>query len=97
MGMANQHQRLKRLEGNIDPAKEIMVSIVEGVDDPDEVLDRMVFSGEIAEHQRADVRFMVLQIIAPIWEQGRDGSERFVGRINVHTGEVEKVEWADML
>jgi hypothetical protein len=95
MGMANQRQRLKRLEGNIEPRQEIVVSLVDGVDDPDEVLNRMVASGEIAEHQRADVRLLIRSFVEPIWEMHPDGSERLVGRRNVHTNEVDKVEWGD--
>ena len=35
-------------------------------------------------------------IVEPIWEEGADGSARLVGRRNVHTGEVERVEgWGD--
>ena len=32
-------------------------------------------------------------IIEPIWEMGTDGNERLAGRRNIHTGEVEVVDW----
>jgi hypothetical protein len=38
------------------------------------------------------VRFIRGVIVAPIWDMKPDGSARLVGRRNVHTGEVEKVE-----
>ena len=75
---------------------QIVRQIVDGVDDPEAVLDRMVANGEIAEHRRGDVLFIRRVIIAPIWETGPDGVETLVGRRNVHTGEVEKVEgWGE--
>ena len=76
--------------------QQIVRQITDGVDDPKVVLDRMVANGEIAEHERGDVRFVRWVIIAPIWERGPDGVETLVGRRNVYTGEVEKVEgWGE--
>ena len=64
-----------------------MRQITDGVDDPKVVLDRMVANGEIAEHQRGDVLFI------PSGTRSRTAA--VVGRRNVHTGEVEKVEVFD--
>jgi hypothetical protein len=76
--------------------RQIVREITDGVDDPKVVLDRMVANGEIAEHQRGDVLFIRRVIVAPIWDMKPDGSARLVGRRNVHTGEVEKVEgWGE--
>ena len=73
-----------------------MRQITDGVDDPKVVLDRMVANGEIAEHQRGDVLFIRWVIVAPIWDMKPDGSARLVGRRNVYTGELEKVEgWGE--
>jgi hypothetical protein len=78
------------------PPREIIVhEIIEGVDDPDEVLARMVADGAIAEHQKGDVQFIVRSIIEPVWEMNPDGGARLVGRRNLYTGEVEKVEWGN--
>ena len=75
--------------------RQIVRPITDGVDDPKVVLDRMVANGEIAEHQRGDVLF-IRRVITPIWDMKPDGSARLVGRRNVHTGEVEKVEgWGE--
>ena len=74
------------------PRLQIVRQITDGVDDPKVVLDRMVANGEIAEHQRGDVLFIRWVVVAPIWDMKPDGSARLVGRCNVHTGEVEKVE-----
>jgi hypothetical protein len=63
-----------------------------GVEDKEVVLDRMVVDGEITEAQRGDVRFIRRVMIEPIWDMKPDGSARLVGRRNVHTSEVEKVE-----
>ncbi len=52
----------------------------------------MVADGEIAEHERGDVCFIVRTIIEPIWEKQPDGATKLVGRRNVHTGEVEEVK-----
>jgi hypothetical protein len=95
--MTQLQTRLARLEQKIAARQrqQIVVQITEGKDDPDEVLDRMIASGEITEHQRADVRFIQWRIVAPVWEMSADGGARLVGRRNVHTGEVEKVEWGD--
>jgi hypothetical protein len=93
MGIASHHRRLKRLEGAAEQHQEIVLEIVDGVDDPHEVLDRLIGSGTIAEHQRADVRFVCRVIVEPIWDMSPDGSARLVGRRNVHTGEIEKIEW----
>jgi hypothetical protein len=92
MGIISHQRRLKRLEGAAKRHLEIVVIIIDGVDDPDEVLARTIASGKIAEHQRADVRFIRRVIVEPIWDMRPDGSARLVGRRNVHTGEVEKVE-----
>src|SRR5262245_39337470 len=75
------------------PREKIVRRIIDGVEDPDEVLYRMVADGEIAEHQKGDVQFIVRRIIEPIWEKSADGGARLVGRRNVYTGEVQKVEW----
>lgn len=93
MRMASHHRRLKRLEGAARQHQEIVVRIIDGVDDPNEMLNRLIASGTIAEHQSADVRFIRIAIIEPIWDMSPDGSARLVGRRNVHTGEVEEVEW----
>jgi hypothetical protein len=69
-----------------------IVRRVMGDKEPQDVLDRMIGSGEIAEHQRGDVRFMRRVIVEPIWDMGPDGSARLIGRRNVHTGEIELVE-----
>jgi hypothetical protein len=53
----------------------------------------MVANGEIAEHEKVDVQFIVRSIIEPIWDMRPDGIARLIGRRNVHTGEVEKVDW----
>jgi hypothetical protein len=75
------------------PARqEIVRRIVDGVDDPKVVLDRMVADGEITEDQRGDVRFIRRVFIASVWETDAEGNSRLVGRRNVHTGEVEPVE-----
>jgi len=67
-----------------------------GDENPEDVLDRMIASGEITTDQRDDVRFIRRVIVAPVWEIGADGSDRLVGRRKVHTGEIEKVEdWAN--
>ena len=76
--------------------REIVRQIIDGVDDQEVVLDRMVAGGEITEDQRSEVRFIVHHIIAPIWETQPDGRVTLVGRRNVHTGEVEVVEgWGE--
>ena len=84
--------RLDKIEAALaakhPPRERIVRCITDGVDDPHEVLDRMVANGEIAEHQRGDVRFIMNSIVAPVWADGR-----LIGRRNVHTGEVKRVEW----
>jgi len=57
------------------PRRKIVRQIVDGVDDPDEVLDRMVAAGEITADQRDDVCFIVFSVIEAIWETGADGNE----------------------
>jgi hypothetical protein len=69
-----------------------IVRRIMGDENPEDVLDRMIANGEIAEHQRGDVRFIRTVIIVPVWEMGADGSAKLVGRRNVHTGEVELVD-----
>ena len=77
-------------------SRQQIVRRIMGDEHPEEVLNRMVAHGEIAEHQRGDVRFVRWVIIEPIWELGADGNQKLVGRRNVYTGEVEVVEgWAD--
>ena len=63
-----------------------------GHENPEDVLDHMIASGEITTDQRGDVRFIRRVFVEPIWETKADGSARLVGRRNVHTGEIEKVE-----
>jgi hypothetical protein len=91
MGIANQHQRLKRLEVSQAGAELVVVRIIDGLDNPDELLDRMIASGEIAEHQRDTVQFIRWVICAPIWVMSPDGGARLVGRRNVYTGEIENL------
>jgi hypothetical protein len=74
------------------PRRQVVRQIIDGVDDQEVVRDRMVANGEIAEHQRGEVLFVQRVIVAPIWDMKPDGSAMLVGRRNVHTGEVEKVE-----
>ena len=74
------------------PQRDIVRRTIDGVDDPEALLGRMVANREITEEQRGDVRFIRRTIIEPIWETDADGNSRFVGRRNVHTGEVEPVE-----
>jgi hypothetical protein len=82
------------LAANQSLRQEIVKRIIEGVDDPDEVLDRMI--ANIAEHQRGDMRFVRRVIVAPVWDIQPDGRARLVGRRNVHTGEIAQVEgWGD--
>jgi hypothetical protein len=69
-----------------------IVHLVKGDEDPEIVLDRMIANGEIAEHQRSDVLLIRMVAIEPIWEMSADGSARLIGRRNVHTGEVERVD-----
>ena len=92
MGIASHHRRLKRLEGAAEQHQHIVLEIIDGVDDPVEVLDRLIASGKIAEHQRGDVRFIRRVFVEPIWDISPDGSARVIGRRNVHTGEIEKVD-----
>jgi hypothetical protein len=91
MGIANQHQRLKRLEGAVQQRHDIVVTITEGVDDPNEVIKRMIATGGITEEQRAAVRFIMRRIIEPIWDIKLDGSAKIIGRRNVYTGEIENL------
>jgi hypothetical protein len=73
-----------------------IVRRIMGHENPQDVLDRMIANGEIAEHQRGNVRFVRRVIVEPIWDTGPDGGARLVGRRNVHTGEIGKVEdWAN--
>ena len=37
--------------------------------------------------------FISRSFLEPIWDMRPDGSARLIGRRNVHTGEVEKVDW----
>ena len=62
-----------------------------GHENPKDVLNRMIANGEITTDQRGDVRFIRRVFVEPIWET-KDGSARLVGRRNVHTREIEKVE-----
>jgi len=63
-----------------------------GHENPEDVLDHMIASGEITEHQRGDVRFIRRVIVAPVWDTDANGAPRLVGRRNVHTGKIERVE-----
>jgi hypothetical protein len=88
--------RLEKLESTLAPRRRIVRRVIEGVDDPKEVLDRMVADGEIAEHEKGDVSFIIWRVFAPIWDERPDGSARRIGSRNVYTGEVEKVEgWGE--
>jgi hypothetical protein len=90
--------RLEKLESRALPSRHIVRQIIDGVDDPKEVLDRMVAVGEIAEHERGDVSFIIWRVFAPIWDERPDGSARRIGSRNVYTGEVEKVEgWGESI
>jgi hypothetical protein len=60
------------------PRRQVVRQIIDGVDDQEVVLDRMVANGEIAEHQRGDVLFVRRVIVAPIWDMKPDGSGRLV-------------------
>jgi hypothetical protein len=96
MSLASRLDKIAATLAAKQPARERIVrQITEGVDDPEEVLTRMIADGEIAEHQKGDVQFIVWSIIAPVWEMNPDGGARLVGRRNVYTGEVEKVEWGN--
>jgi hypothetical protein len=75
-----------------EPARQEIRKCIIGVEDEEEVLDRMIATGEITEDQTGDVRFIRRVFISPVWETDADGNPRFVGRRNVHTGEIEPVD-----
>jgi len=69
-----------------------IVRRIMGHENPKDILNRMIANGEITEDQRGDVRFIRRVIVAPVWDTDANGDSRLVGRRNVHTGEIEKVE-----
>jgi hypothetical protein len=77
-------------------SRQEIVRRIMGHENPEDVLDRIIASGEITTDQRGDVRFIRRVFVAPFWDMRADGSARLIGRRNVHTGEIEHVEgWGD--
>jgi hypothetical protein len=73
-------------------SRQEIIRRIMGHENPEDVLDHMIASGEITEHQRGDVRFIRRVIVAPVWDTDANGAPRLVGRRNVHTGKIERVE-----
>jgi hypothetical protein len=96
MSLVNRLDKISSALAAKQSPRQKIVRRIMGNEDRERAFDRMIANGEIAEHQRGDVIFIRRVMIEPIWDMKPDGSARLVGRRNVHTGEVEKVEgWGE--